>query len=154
MHPPFTPYVHLILTDRPNNDFNTLATALDTSLPNTPSPPTPEWSRPPSTLLPSPPPPRTSPSPSPSCTTYTTRRRSPGSGERNYGGLVDACRDTLGSMVADRVVPVPVVHAFELPTYERSVKEVMETLGEIEVEWAVGGLCERRVVHPATEELW
>lgn len=56
-----------------------------------------------------------------------------GSGERNYGGLMDA---------------------FELLTYEWLVKEVMETLGEIEVEWAVGGLCERRVVHPATEEMW
>lgn len=76
-------------------------------------------------------------------------------GEANYAGPVQACRDALVEMVREGLLPAAAAAEFEVPTYNRNMEDVRATLNEepVQRDWAVEEVCEKRVVHPAAEEL-
>ncbi|PYH81009.1 S-adenosyl-L-methionine-dependent methyltransferase [Aspergillus uvarum CBS 121591] len=73
----------------------------------------------------------------------------------NYAGPVDACRDAMIEMLQAGVLAPAVANVFEVPAYNRTMADVRRTLGERAVlaEWDVEEVFERKVVHPAIEEL-
>lgn len=77
------------------------------------------------------------------------------SGRPNYQGPVDACRAALGSMIADGELPLAVAKSFRVPTYDRTMQDVRETLADADVgrSWGSHELFEDQVVHPAFDEL-
>jgi hypothetical protein len=75
------------------------------------------------------------------------------SGKENYEAPVKACRQALEDLLQEGVIPMSVALAFEVPTYNRSLEDVRETLEEASTDWTVEELFEHEVVHPATGEL-
>ncbi|OQE05516.1 hypothetical protein PENVUL_c024G00282 [Penicillium vulpinum] len=73
-------------------------------------------------------------------------------GEENYPGPVDACRSALIDMVKEGLIPLEVAGEFEVPTYNRTLEDVRESLEEVKGEWAAEEVYEKKVLHPAVEE--
>lgn len=74
-------------------------------------------------------------------------------GVPNYPTLVDACRTALTDMVIEGIVPGAAAQAFYVPTHDRTVDEVRNTLQCVDGVWDVEGVFEREVVHPAYQKL-
>ncbi|UKZ74606.1 hypothetical protein TrVFT333_002276 [Trichoderma virens FT-333] len=75
-------------------------------------------------------------------------------GEENYAGLVDACRRALIEMLQGGTIPMAAATAFEVPTYNRTLRDVEElTTNGVPGKWVVEEIFEKRVVHPAGAEL-
>ncbi|KAJ2905397.1 hypothetical protein MKZ38_005495 [Zalerion maritima] len=93
-------------------------------------------------------------------------------GEENYAGGVGACRAALVEMLREGVLGMQAVGAFEVPTYNRSSRDVEGALREVVKRtgedgengqigdkgkglalWELKEVREERVVHPAVEEL-
>lgn len=73
-------------------------------------------------------------------------------GEENYPGPVNACRAALIDMVQEGLIPLDVASEFEVPTYNRTLEDVRNTLHGLETDWVTEEVQEKRVLHPAVEE--
>ncbi|OJJ98491.1 hypothetical protein ASPACDRAFT_122283 [Aspergillus aculeatus ATCC 16872] len=73
----------------------------------------------------------------------------------NYAGPVDACRSAMIDMLQAGVLSPAVANVFEVPAYNRTIADVRRTLaeGEVVAAWEVEEVFERKVVHPALQEL-
>ncbi|THC91612.1 hypothetical protein EYZ11_008934 [Aspergillus tanneri] len=71
----------------------------------------------------------------------------------NYPGLVNACRQAMIQMVRDGQISPSVASAFHVPTYDRTMDDVRQSLAEVQNLWEVQDLFESEIVHPAYEAL-
>ncbi|RAK81406.1 S-adenosyl-L-methionine-dependent methyltransferase [Aspergillus fijiensis CBS 313.89] len=73
----------------------------------------------------------------------------------NYAGPVDACRAAMIDMLRAGVLSPAVATVFEVPAYNRCMADVRRTLAEgaVVADWEVEEVLERKVVHPALQEL-
>ncbi|KAH6949220.1 S-adenosyl-L-methionine-dependent methyltransferase [Fusarium avenaceum] len=74
-------------------------------------------------------------------------------GYENYHGPVDACRNAMIQMVQQGKIPVSVAESFRVPTYNRTLDDVKKVLNENTETWAVHGLFEDDITHPAIHDL-
>lgn len=72
-------------------------------------------------------------------------------GEENYPGPVNACRAALIDMVKEGLISLDIASGFEVPTYNRTLEDVRESLEEVKGEWVAEEVHEKRVLHPAVE---
>ncbi|KAM5466701.1 hypothetical protein MauCBS54593_005959 [Microsporum audouinii] len=74
-------------------------------------------------------------------------------GEQNYQGPVDACRAALMDIVRESLIPLEVVGEFNVPTYNRTLEDVYESLNEMNGDCMTIGVYEKKALHPAVERL-
>lgn len=74
-------------------------------------------------------------------------------GNPNYPGLVDSCRQAMISLVMEGQIPPEVAKAFRVPTYDRTLEDVENSLENLQDLWTVEHLFEEEIVHPAYETL-
>ncbi|BDD60841.1 hypothetical protein MAP00_005937 [Monascus purpureus] len=74
-------------------------------------------------------------------------------GAPNYPGLVDSCRQAMVNLVMEGRVPTGVASAFRVPTYDRTLEDVENSLKTVQDVWTAEHLFEEEIVHPAYETL-
>ncbi|KAL4795772.1 S-adenosyl-L-methionine-dependent methyltransferase [Aspergillus venezuelensis] len=70
-------------------------------------------------------------------------------GVPNYPSLVDSCRQAMIAMIFEGRVDPAVAGSFLVPTHDRTIQEVKDSLATVSGLWDVEGLFEEEVTHPA-----
>ncbi|KAJ5670119.1 SAM dependent carboxyl methyltransferase domain-containing protein [Penicillium maclennaniae] len=71
------------------------------------------------------------------------------SGHRNLSGIIASCYDAVREMATDGRLSREVVAAFQDPLYERTMDDVLGSLGEVSESWCTREIFEDWVFHPA-----
>ncbi|KAL4965413.1 S-adenosyl-L-methionine-dependent methyltransferase [Aspergillus stella-maris] len=70
-------------------------------------------------------------------------------GVPNYPSLVDSCRQAMISMIVQGRIDPAVAGSFHVPTHDRTIEEVKDSLASVVGLWDVEELFEKEVTHPA-----
>ncbi|KAJ5123550.1 S-adenosyl-L-methionine-dependent methyltransferase [Penicillium atrosanguineum] len=75
------------------------------------------------------------------------------SGPRNLSGIITSCYGAVREMAEDGRLSREVVAAFQDPSYDRTMDDVLSSLVELSESWCTREIFEDWVSHPAIEEL-
>ncbi|KAL4954425.1 S-adenosyl-L-methionine-dependent methyltransferase [Aspergillus filifer] len=70
-------------------------------------------------------------------------------GVPNYPSLVDSCRQAMIAMIAEDRIDPAVAGSFHVPTHDRTIEEVKDSLAAVSGLWAIEDFFEKEVTHPA-----